>query len=263
MKESLMSFSKLTSTCFLSANFTAKKSPIVALCGWMDGPMKPIQKYAAFFEQLGFRVIILRSQSSDIFLPTWYVQRWTSWRLGRLLKNDEWIAHIMSNGGCRSWYCLQQHLGNIKPNAMIFDSCPSYFDPDWKFPPIFFQNIQLTFVKIAVQFLQERIILPLYAHWFRIFPSTHAFSKHTQLFLREQRDIPKLFLYSSADKLIPVHAILQSITVAEEERNDFETKDFETSGHVLHFPCFPKEYIDIIAKFLRKYYKIPIENNKL
>jgi pimeloyl-ACP methyl ester carboxylesterase len=263
--DKFMSFLRLTSKCFVSANFNSVKTPIVAVCGWMDGPLKPVQKYAVLFHQLGFRVVILRSTSADFLLtPAWLVHRASFQKLKSMVTpEDYWISHIMSNGGCRSWYCLEKHFGqDLNLKAMIFDSSPSFFDPDWKFPPIFFQNVSSPSLQGLLRVLMK-LLMPVYELWNRNFPETHAFSKHTQRFIREQSKVPKLFMYSTGDQVVPVHTILQSIRVAEEHGNPIQVKDFKDSDHVAHFPRYPNDYVQVVTDFLRQYVRIPVENTKL
>jgi pimeloyl-ACP methyl ester carboxylesterase len=228
----------------------------------MDGPLKPVQKYAVLFHHSGFRVVILRSTSADFLLtPAWLVHRATFSKLKTMVTpEDVWISHLMSNGGCRSWYCLEKQFNqNLNLKAMIFDSSPSFFDPDWKFPPLFFQDIKSPMVQAALSVMMK-LLMPIYELWNRSFPERHAFSKHTQRFIREQADVPKLFLYSTGDQVVPVHTILQSIKVARDCDNVIEVKDFEDSEHVAHYPRYSKEYTQIISSFLRKHIRIPIEN---
>jgi hypothetical protein len=225
----------------------------------MDGPLKPIQKYASLYQQLGYRIVILTSTSSDfLFAHPWFVHRIAYLKLMRYVKDQEFIAHVMSNGGCRSWYCFHQKLG-LKPKVMVFDSCPSYFDPDWEFPPIFFQNVQNPVLKFLISFVLQ-VYHPISKLWNSRFPSTHPFSKHVRLFLRVQKDVPKLFLYSTGDDIIPVHSILESIKVAKVHGNIIESFDFQESKHVAHYSRYPKEYTEILLQFLRKHTRIPIEN---
>jgi hypothetical protein len=246
-----MQFDKLSSNSYISANFTTSNSPIVVVCGWLNGSLKPVSKYAVLYATMGYRVLILLSKSYEwIFYPDSLLHLQTFNRIKSIINpNEQFIIHLMSNGGCRSWFCLEKHLKtkNINPLVIVFDSCPSYLDLNSKLPNAFYTKNWLLNWAISL------IIVIRVKFMMKYFPSTNIFTKSINRFVHELKHVPKLFLYSNGDKVISEIAIKKVVKEAKEAGSEVEEFNFGDSEHVAHLQKYPIEYQNIITIFLKKY----------
>ncbi|EQC26849.1 hypothetical protein SDRG_15359 [Saprolegnia diclina VS20] len=102
---------------------------VVVVCGWMGAKARPVAKYAELYKQLGYDAVVLLSSQGDFLTDGANVHPTAPTDLLPPTESLELIPHMLSNGGCRSWYCFEDHLrGSQRPfhvPAMVFDSAPS------------------------------------------------------------------------------------------------------------------------------------------
>jgi hypothetical protein len=252
-KLGMISFDQLKSNSFISSDFDTNKSDIVCVCGWMDGNPRSVKKYAELYSSLGYRILILICTSQDFLLyPTSWVHSNTAKKIKSKLCGDErWIVHLMSNGGCRSWYCLETNLKvNIK--SIIFDSAPSKFTIGRK-PPyqIFFPKMHW-FPRLALLNLIFKPFFNVANLLSFFFPYSHPLEMHQKRYIRDLRRVPKLFLYSTQDLLIPSSDIAEIIDEAKDCGSRVEFRNFVDSAHVAHYQKYPNEYRETVKDFLHK-----------
>jgi hypothetical protein len=223
----------------------------------MDGNPRAVKKYAQLYESLGFRVLVLIGTSAHFMAyPISWVHSYTAKLIRDKLDvetNTQWVVHMMSNGGCRSWYCFERNYGKpLQVKAMVFDSAPSKFDPDRK-PPyhIFFPRLHwiLRFPLLNFVIKPSFFVLKFVSYFFKI---SHPLLLHHQKFIEEQWRIPKLFLYSSKDKLVRSSDIMEVVLKAREYGTRVQSYDFVDSAHVAHLQKYGTEYRTKIKQFLKE-----------
>jgi hypothetical protein len=248
----VVSFDKLTSNSFISSDFNTSQAPIVVVCGWMDGNPKAVKKYAEMYSSLGYRTLVLISTSAHFLaLPSSWVHYDTVSKVKEMVKGDEtWIVHMMSNGGCRSWYCFDQKL-KVNVKSMIFDSAPTKFDLNRK-PPyhIFFPKLHWFVRGILLNLVMKPFFLLARLTSMFIEPPLVL---HPKRFIHEQSKVPKLFLYSDRDQLVKNTDVEGFAKISRDLLTRVATFNFKDSDHVAHFQKYPNEYRSKVQVFLNKY----------
>ncbi|OQS05125.1 hypothetical protein THRCLA_02700 [Thraustotheca clavata] len=227
---------------------------VVVLCGWMDGQLRLVNKYKSIYEQLGYESIVLLSLKSDFLKDEKLVH---SLALPSLLEdtktNVQFIPHMFSNGGCRSWYCFENHLQSnqvpYKVPAMIFDSAP--YTPT--FDAIEFTWHGAKFMQTWRDCIDMRFFLIKLGLYPYLTQTTNAFTLMWQRYFKAQANVPKLFLYSSKDTIISSENVEAAIQEAKSHGTIVEHINFEKSQHVAHFPYNPQLYTRTIHDFLDKH----------
>jgi hypothetical protein len=182
------------------------------------------------------------------------------------------IVHAFSNGGCLlyeairnilldqgSHYCysrLHRKLGGV-----IFDSCPGLFDESIGGTTLeegLTEAMMSCSIEDQNKFLAKRRAI---TELERINPvlqgrKLQLINERNQSFIRGMENDPlichQLFLYSTADKLIP-HEPLKGLIDHKKRRNKavlIMEKNFLDSPHILHFRYHPTEYRNAVQEFL-------------
>ncbi|OQR94869.1 hypothetical protein ACHHYP_00882 [Achlya hypogyna] len=228
---------------------------VVVVCGWMGAGGRPVDKYAQIYRQLGFDAVVLVSSTWDFFKSERQVQAGAAKALLDMVRSSdvEIIPHMLSNGGCRSWYCLEDHLrtalGEVKVPAMIFDSAPSLGTEDavnftWWGARHLPSLAECAGVRASLSMLK----------WLPFCTSaTDHFARHWDRFFGAQQVVPKLFFYSSSDTFVDADSVQAAIAAAKEGGATVEAVDFKQSTHVNHLTYDPITYSKTIASFLAKH----------
>ena len=244
-----------------------KLPPLVVVCGWMKASRRGVQKYADM-HTLRYRTTTLESHIPDLFRSPASMHKGALHRIQSLHPTtDELviIPHMISNGGCISWYALEDHLVKAgipyRVPAMIFDSSPNT-PAAWN--PLYaaggFQALDALTQDIAPPVRRVLIKAALFCMWesavlyWRLNSSMkNPFARNVERLIIRDAHIPKLFLYSSGDKLVTAQEIQVVIAQAKALGTPVEAKDFKDSDHVSHFHCHSDAYIDLVDTFLKKY----------
>jgi len=246
--------------CLVSSTLhTNSTMPIVFVCGWMNGKERPAQKYAQLYERLGYRTIILLSKGSDFFIPNSWVHQ-SSWKaLTDTLKHEQSkvIVHVMSNGGCRSWYCFERQAQmdgvEFEIVSMVFDSCPSLPTKDRsRSTSAYGADAKSETRKNASKFFASCAII-LYRCLGIIFGFHHPFRYPFERMIIQQAAVPKLFLYSKSDTLVGYEEIEYTMSKAKELNTTISCYDFGNSKHIAHMMQDPETYKKIVDEFITKY----------
>lgn len=244
-------FLQISNSSFISNNFS-NPGPIVVVSGWMDGSASLVIKYANIYRAMNYKVLILLSKSSQwLFYPDYFIHLKTFIKIRNLIvPEQDFILHLMSNGGCKSWYALEKKLlpMKIKSKLFIFDSCPTSFSKESAlYNPFFLGNVFLH--KLVT------ILLKVIKFYYLLYPEAHSFSVCVDRFIKTLNKAPKLFLYSKGDRLIHSDLIVKSIVLAKSFGTETESIDFVDSEHVQHFRKYPNRYQRAIKSFLERYAK--------
>ncbi|OQR98890.1 hypothetical protein ACHHYP_07603 [Achlya hypogyna] len=229
---------------------------VVVVCGWMESAARPVDKYAQLYRKLGYDAVVLLSSQRDFLTSAANVHpKAAAALLPAVGDSYELIPHMLSNGGCRSWYCLENHLREAKRPftvpAMIFDSSPSVAS----FGGFVWMWQGATLLPSRLQVLGTRAFLIALSLYPLVTRTTDVFTLHWQRFFLEQSSIPKLFLYSSSDKIVAATDVRAAMHEAASHGGVVEAVDFADSPHVSHYAADPSRYTQAVQTFLRKYLK--------
>lgn len=232
------------------------KRLLVVMVGWAESKQTALSKYAAIYTHLGLPCVSMASSISLL----WYT------RLGnRATKNllnlldcsleqpTSLLYHIFSGGGMVVFPQLISEHNNpssllsskLIPAGVVFDSGPADFT----------RKAGLAASKLVYQqggynFLTYSLantvgILTDIAIGSRKRLENKAALEHQQLL-----QLPQLYLYSLKDS---VHPHEQALKIMEEQRymgREVGSYCWEDLDHVRHFMKHPKEYTEIIDKFV-------------
>ncbi|XP_029123733.1 uncharacterized protein [Elaeis guineensis] len=104
--------------------------------------------------------------------------------------------------------------------------------------------------------LIEMILLSILAKFFSILlmlPDVNRrLSKVISILSKDQPLCPQLYLYSSADKVIPVHLVESFVMEQKALGRNVYTHDFGSSSHVNHFRSYPHIYSAKVYEFIKE-----------
>ena len=160
----------------------------------------------------------------------------------------------MSNGGARSFCCFEEHFKrNFKTlniETMIIDSCPTLEAKTFPGTKFFVSALPKLVAKI-LDFLLIPFLLGS-SVWSMLNPKSSVFYQQRTRILQELK-VPKLFLYSRADTVVPAVDIEEAIEIARINGSKVEFLDFKDSPHVQHLRMHPQLYISTVKAFLLKH----------
>ncbi|KAF0756267.1 hypothetical protein AaE_004705 [Aphanomyces astaci] len=232
--------------------------PLILVCGWTNADAAQVDAYLEMYKKLGYHALMLPSHGIDFFLPERWVHGAAVDQVRRLAAGQAaslgLIPHVMSNGGCRSWYCFENQLLQARVPfhvvSMVFDSCPS-IPGALSDDPITTQVRQTPFLRhlVAQRFVWRWILVFLHLLLW-LTGRKHPFTLHYLRYLIRDAATPKLFLYSSADELVSTSDIQGAIQTAQSMGSSITCVDFEASQHVSHLNSNPALYASSIQAFV-------------
>ncbi|KDO16791.1 hypothetical protein SPRG_17720 [Saprolegnia parasitica CBS 223.65] len=230
---------------------------VVVVCGWLGAKARPVAKYAELYQQLGCDTVVLLSGGADLLQPVRFLHRNAVATLLTPLKQSpadtlELIPHMLSNGGCRSWYAVERSLRDADERytvpAMVFDSAPSTNvrdAADYAWPA----TDELP--TLRMRFLTRLMLIGM--KWYpTLSRSDDAFEQHWQRYLVDQAHVPKLFLFSPHDSVVSPTNIRAAIARAKDAGSRVVVEEFALAKHVSLYTHAPERYASVVASFFKQ-----------
>ncbi|OQR98898.1 hypothetical protein ACHHYP_07604 [Achlya hypogyna] len=208
------------------------------------------------YKNLGYdEPIVLLSRGADFFTPVASVHSNVTAQLLQPGKTLRFHVHMLSGGGARSWYCVEQqlkaHQQAYSVVSMVFDSAPPVPQRNEANPAPFVEHIKSSWLHALLFGLMKTLLLSWGAiAW--VFGLKHPVRLQYEAQILQSAAIPKLFLYSAADTIVPPRDVHDTMNDAKAIGTHVEEVDFVTSPHVCHYLQFPERYSAAVAAFLSR-----------
>ncbi|KAF0693996.1 Aste57867_15094 [Aphanomyces stellatus] len=238
---------------------------VVLVCGWMGASARPVQKYEAMYKALGYHTFTILSHPSDFFRPTASVHKASLEAFHALvasLGHDpqdaaaplQLVVHAMSNGGCYSWYCFKAHLIRagiaFSVPALVFDSAPQLAGNVSTTPAAFAAMVKQPFFQATLYYVLYAVFFTL--HWVATAVGVRQpVDLVFEMVTTQDKAVPRLFLYSTADAMITRDQVETTIAAAKAHKVAVSAVNFQDSAHVAHYAKYPDVYVEAIKAFLK------------
>ncbi|XP_043715237.1 transmembrane protein 53-like [Telopea speciosissima] len=268
---------------------STKSRTVVVLLGWLGAKQKHLKRYADWYTSRGFHAItftfpmseILSYQiggkaEEDIELLVNHLAGWLEEEHGKNL-----IFHTFSNTGWLTYGVILEKFKNQDPTSMgnirgcIVDSAP-VAAPD---PQVWASGFSAAFLKkqsIATKGLAhadsgvevrgsakseepkpavtEAALLVVLEKFFEVVLNLPKVNRRLSdvlgLLSSDQPRCPQLYIYSSADRVIPAESVESFIEEQRSAGREVRACNFVSTPHVDHFRNDPNLYTSQLTKFL-------------
>ncbi|KAG2608713.1 transmembrane protein 53-like [Panicum virgatum] len=273
------------------AKFPDKSQTVVVLLGWLGSRQKHLKRYADWYTSRGFHVVTFTLPMSDILsynlggkaeknveMLSEHLAGWVREESGKKI-----IFHTFSNTG---WLCYGVILENLqrrdasaveKIKACIVDSAPvAAPDPQvWAsgFSAVLMKKRSITTkglgsndsrsgVVVVESSMEpkpaatEAVLLSSLETFFDVvlnYPRINRrLSDVMELLSSKQPKCPQLYIYSSADRVIPAKSVESFIEGQRRAGREVRACDFVSSPHVDHYRSNPGLYTSELSNFLEE-----------
>ncbi|GAA6056047.1 hypothetical protein JCM3770_006998 [Rhodotorula araucariae] len=242
-----------------------KAPELVLISSWMGAQLKHVEKYVETYRELypTSAILLLRSSEADFFRSSTLVRalspavdvvraRTSGYTAG---PSSGLLVHAFSNGGCLTLKTLNELLradgktGDAQPlvakelpaRAVILDSCPGL------------QNFTGTIAAFTAGVKSPFVKLPLVAVLTIVFGALRLWDiirrqppilSRLSAYLNSRAfpPVPRLYLYSDIDKLVPCADVERHAAAARTAGVEVRTERFDGTPHVAHARVEPKRY---------------------
>ncbi|KAF0686116.1 Aste57867_22081 [Aphanomyces stellatus] len=246
----------------------APRPPLVLVCGWIGGSARAVTKYTPIFHRLGYETTVVPSTIKHFYLTPEATHPEVAARIRASTSPDEelvLIPHMLSNGGCISWYAIQRHLNQAGVRfhvpAMIFDSAPHSINGFHMYDASVGTSLDSILDSWKVESRVQRAVLggalrlgwiSVVARW-AVAGELDPVKRNLAQLIERDAAVPKLFLYSDGDQLISSTEVEGAIAKATAFGTTVESVNFGSSPHVSHYVHAPEAYEAAVDAFLAKH----------
>lgn len=263
-----------------AVNPSENSKTVVVLLGWLGAKQKHLKKYADWYTSQGFHVITFTVPMSEIV--SYQVGGKTEEHINSLVNHlSDWLEeeygknlvfHTFSNTGWLIYGAILEKfqiqddtlMGRIK--GCVVDSAP-VASPD---PQVWASGFSAAFLKknsIAAKghrngddvtikpTISETALLVVLEKFFDVvlnLPAVHQRLSNVLGQLKSgQPSCPQLYIYSSADKVIPAGSVESFINGQQRAGRVVRSCNFKSTPHVDHFRHEPELYASQLSQFLK------------
>lgn len=257
-----------------------KSKTVVVLLGWLGAKQRHLRRYADWYTSRGYHVVTFTLPMSDIV--SYKAADMTEENMGLLAKHlmdcldeeDEkhLVFHTFSNTGWLMYGAILEKFREEDTTVMekikgcIVDSAP-VDTPD---PRVWASGFSAAFLKkqsVASKGVQkldstdearpaitETVLLLVLEKFFGVVLNLPSINRRLQDVLSqlssEQPNCPQLYIYSSADRVIPAKSVETFIERQRKAGYEVRSCDFVNSPHVDHYRNHPSLYTSQLTTFL-------------
>ncbi|KAK9052597.1 hypothetical protein SSX86_029227 [Deinandra increscens subsp. villosa] len=253
---------------------------VVVLLGWLGAKQKHLKKYADWYTSKGFHVITFTFPMAEILsyqvggkaeehvdLLVNHLAEWLEEEYGKNM-----VFHTFSNTGWLIYGAMlekiqrQDHTLTERIKGCIVDSAP-VAAPD---PQVWASGFSAAFLKknsiaakgyrnvddiAAKPSMSETALLVVLEKFFAVILNRPAVNERLSNVLVQlksgQPSCPQLYIYSSADKVIPARSVESFMEVQQRMGHVVRSCNFKSTPHVDHFRHEPELYTSQLSQFLK------------
>ncbi|GJR34433.1 transmembrane protein 53 [Tanacetum coccineum] len=253
---------------------------VVVLLGWLGAKQKHLKKYADWYTSKGFHVITFTFPMSEVLsyqvggkaeehvdLLVNHLAEWLEDECGKNL-----VFHTFSNTGWLVYGAMLEKFQRQDDNLMdrikgcIVDSAP-VATPD---PQVWASGFSAAILKknsiaakgyrntddiAAKPAMTETALLVVLEKFFDVILNLPAVNQRLSKVLVQlksgQPSCPQLYIYSSADKVIPAGSVESFIEAQQRTGRVVRSCNFKSTPHVDHFRHEPELYTTQLSQFLK------------
>ncbi|KAL6062128.1 hypothetical protein QOT17_012378 [Balamuthia mandrillaris] len=261
---------------------TSGTTPLVVTIGWLGCQPRHLQKFTGWYQAQGCDTLAYIPTIATMLTPSLGQRRAADvWQTIRSLsavttseaKEEEATAplkrkpivfHTFSNNGTFFWARLLAHslkhpdlqrLLKHSTAACIFDSSPSEISIDIFVRGFTGAILGMLFPHKGEAIYHHSLLSPMLRALFLLYSSSPSLKRHVSSVLDAvavaQPRCPQMYLYSTADHLIPYQQIEAIIQAQKDAGLDVCSKRWTDSAHVNHFRMHKEEYCDAVNSFLK------------
>lgn len=275
-----------------SGCLAVKSRTVVVLLGWLGAKQKHLRRYAEWYTSKGFHVITFTFPMAEILSyqvggkAEQNIELLVN-HLADCLEDEgkNLVFHTFSNTGWLTYGAILEKFQNKDPSLMgrirgcIVDSAP-VASPD---PQVWASGFSAAFLKknsVATKgvvyankletdefgsraigepkpAVTEAALLVLLEKFFEVILHLPAVNRRLSdvlgLLSSGQPTCPQLYIYSSADRVIPAESVESFIEDQRKAGREVRACNFVTTPHVDHFRNDPKLYTTQLSQFLEDY----------
>ncbi|XP_028767017.1 transmembrane protein 53 [Neltuma alba] len=262
-----------------------KSRTVVVLLGWLGSKQKHLKKYAEWYTSRGFHAITFTFPMDEVlsYQPggkaeqnvQLLVDHLAGWLEGEDEKNL--VFHTFSNTGWLTYGVVLEQFQKQDPSIMnrirgcIVDSAPvAYPDPQvWAsgFSAAFLKKNSMatrasassdyTDIKASIArdepAATEAALLLILKKFFEVVLNLPTVNRRLtdvlNMLSSKQPNCPQLYIYSSADRVIPAGSVESFVEKQRKAGHDVRACNFVSTPHVDHFRNDPKLYSSQLTQF--------------